>query len=219
MEIKWYGHASFLLITAQGIKIITDPYEPGAYDGDIAYGPIPDEADIVTVSHDHHPDHNYVEGVAGNPIVIKETGRHEAKGIVIEGVATYHDDSKGAERGDNTVFTVIADGMRVCHLGDLGHLLNDKELQQIGQVDCLLIPVGGFFTIGPQEARQVVDQLQPKVTIPMHFKTDKCGFPIASVDQFVEGAQQVQRLDTSTFTFTKEELETGRGIVVLQPAL
>ena len=218
MDITWYGHASFLLTTAQGIKIITDPYEPGAYDGGIAYGPITDEADIVSVSHDH-ADHNYVKGLAGNPTVITGEGKHEVKGIVFEGVSTYHDDSQGTERGGNTIFTIIADGMRVCHLGDLGHLLNDKELQQIGQVDCLLIPVGGFFTIGPQEARQVVDQLQPQVTIPMHFKTDKCGFPIASVDQFVEGAQQVQRLDTSTFTFSKEELETGGGIVVLQPAL
>jgi len=218
MDIKWYGHSSFLLTTAQGIKIITDPYEPGAYDGGIAYGPIPDKADIVTVSHDH-PDHNYVKGLAGSPAVITGEGRHEAKGIVIEGVSTYHDDSKGAERGGNTIFTIITDGMRVCHLGDLGHLLGDKEIQQIGQVDCLLIPVGGFFTIGPEEARQVVDQLQPQVTIPMHFKTDKCGFPIASVDQFVEGAQQVQRLDTSTFSFTKEELGAGGGIVVLQPAL
>ena len=218
MDIKWYGHASFFLTTAQGVKIITDPYEPGAYDGGIAYGPITDEADIVSVSHDH-ADHNYVKGLAGNPTVITGEGKHEVKGIVFEGVSTYHDDSQGTERGGNTIFTIIADGMRVCHLGDLGHLLNDKELQQIGQVDCLLIPVGGFFTIGPQEARQVVDQLQPQVTIPMHFKTDKCGFPIASVDQFVEGAQQVQRLDTSTFTFSKEELETGGGIVVLQPAL
>lgn len=218
MDIKWYGHASFLLTTAQGIKVITDPYEPGAYDGGIAYGPIPDEADIVTVSHDH-ADHNYVKGLAGNPAVITGEGRHEAQGIVIEGVPTYHDDSKGAERGGNTVFTIIADGMRVCHLGDLGHLLSDKERQQIGHVDCLLIPVGGFFTIGPGEARQVVDQLHPKLTIPMHFKTDKCGFPIASVDQFVEGVKQVQRLDTSTFSFTKEELGAGLGIVVLEPAL
>lgn len=218
MEIKWYGHASFLLTTAQGITIITDPYEPGAYDGGIAYGPIPDKADIVTVSHDH-ADHNYVKGLAGKPTVITGEGRHEAKGIVIEGVPTYHDDSNGAERGGNTIFTIIADGMRVCHLGDLGHLLSDTEQQQIGQVDCLFIPVGGFFTIGAEEARQVVDQLHPKLIIPMHFKTDKCGFPIAPVDQFIQGKKEVQRIKGSTFSFTKKELEAGLGIVVLQPAL
>jgi len=218
MDIKWYGHSSFLLTTAQGVKIITDPYEPGAYDGGIAYGPIPDKADIVTVSHDH-PDHNYVKGLAGKPTVITGEGRHEAKGIVIEGVATYHDDSKGAERGGNTIFTIIADGMRVCHAGDLGHILGDTEQQQIGQVDCLLIPVGGFFTIDPKKATTVADQLCPKLIIPMHFKTDKCGFPIESVDPFLQGKKEVRRLKGSTFSFTKEELEAGLGIVVLQPAL
>lgn len=218
MDIKWYGHASFLLTTAQGIKIITDPYEPGAYDGGIAYGPIPDKADIVTVSHDH-ADHNYVKGLSGKPTVITGEGRHEAKGIVIEGVSTYHDDSKGTERGGNTIFTIIADEMRVCHLGDLGHLLSDTEIQQIGQVDCLFIPVGGFFTIGPEEARQVTDQLHPKLIIPMHFKTDKCGFPIAPVDQFIQGMKEVRRVTGSTFSFTKKGLETGLGAIVLQPAL
>lgn len=218
MEVTWYGHASFLITTGKGIKIITDPYEPGAFGGAIAYGPIPDEADIVTVSHDH-ADHNYIEGLPGKPIVIKGAGRHEAKGIIVEGVSTYHDDSQGAERGDNTIFTVVADDIRVCHLGDLGHVLSDKEVQEIGPIDCLLIPVGGFFTIGPKEATTVAGQLHPKVIIPMHVKTERCTLPIESFDQFLQGKKEVQRLERSTFAFTRDELESGLGIVVLQPAL
>lgn len=215
MEVMWYGHAAFLITTGQGVKIITDPYKPG---GGILYKAIPDEADIVTVSHEHS-DHNYVEGLPGTPTVIKEAGKHEIKGIVVEGFLAYHDASHGTERGHNTIFTFDADGIRVCHLGDLGHVLNDQEVQQIGHVDVLLIPVGGFFTIDPEEATTVAYQLRPKLIFPMHVRTEKCTFPIEAVDAFLQGKKDVQKLDTSTFSFTKKELEAGLGIVVLQPAL
>jgi len=218
MEIQWYGHSSFLLTTAKGIKIIMDPYEPGAFGGGIMYRPIVDKADIVLVTHDH-ADHNYVAGLAGNPQVIKEAGRHEVKGIVVQGFPSYHDASCGSERGENIIFIVVADNIRVCHLGDLGHRLSDKEAEEIGQVDCLLIPVGGFYTIGPEEATAVADQLHPQLIIPMHCKTEKCGFPIEPVDPFLQGKKEVRRLKGSTFAFTKKELEAGLGIVVLQPAL
>jgi L-ascorbate metabolism protein UlaG (beta-lactamase superfamily) len=218
MEIKWYGHASFLLTTAKGIKIIMDPYEPGSFGGGIMYGPITDTADICLVSHDH-ADHNYAAGLRGSPQVIKTPGRHEVKGVVIEGIPTFHDASHGSERGANIIFIVAADGIRVCHLGDLGHLLSDKEVKAIGQVDCLMIPVGGFYTIGPAEATAVTDQLKPKLIIPMHWKTEKCGFPIEGVDQFLQGKKQARRVRRSSFSFTKKELAAGMGIVVLQPAL
>jgi L-ascorbate metabolism protein UlaG (beta-lactamase superfamily) len=218
MEIKWYGHSSFLLTTAKAVKIIMDPYEPGAFGGGIMYGPITDKADIVLVSHDH-ADHNYVTGLRGSPQVIKTAGRHEAKGIIIEGIPSFHDTSSGSERGENIIFLVVADGMRVCHLGDLGHRLSDKEVKAIGQVDCLLIPVGGFYTIGPEEATAVADQLLPKLIIPMHWKTEKCGFPIEPVDTFLQGRKAVKRIKASSFSFTKKELAAGLGVVVLQPAL
>ncbi len=218
MEIKWYGHASFLLTTDKGIKIITDPYEPGAFGGGIMYGPITDKADIVLVSHDH-ADHNYVTGLPGKPQVIETPGKHEVKGIVIEGIPSYHDASQGSERGNNIMFIIIADGMRVCHLGDLGHLLSAKEVKAIGRVDCLLIPVGGFYTIGPDEATAVVDQLRPKLIIPMHWKTEKCGFPIEAVDAFLQGKKGAQRIKGSSFSLAKKEIAAGLGIVVLQPAL
>jgi L-ascorbate metabolism protein UlaG (beta-lactamase superfamily) len=215
MEVTWYGHAAFLITTGQGIKIITDPYKPG---GSIAYQAIPDEADIVTVSHDH-TDHNYVEGLPGKPQVIKGAGRHEIRGVVVEGIASYHDDTGGSQRGHNTIFTIDADGIRICHLGDLGHVLSDEEVQRIAQVDVLCIPVGGVFTIGPQEATTVADQLQPRLIFPIHVKTEKCALPIEPVDAFLQGKGEVQKLDTSTFSFTKEELEVVLGIIVLQPAL
>lgn len=218
MEIKFYGHASFLITTEQGTKIITDPYEPGAYGGSISYGPIPDEADIATVSHDHD-DHNYTEGLPGAPQVIKGAGRHEAKGMTFEGISTYHDPSKGSERGENTIFTFVADGIKVCHLGDLGHILTDEEVNQIGKIDVLLIPVGGYFTVEPKEATKVAEQLRPRVIIPMHFKTESCGLPIAPAESFLEGKKGVRKIDGSTVSFTKGDLKEGFEIVVLKPAL
>jgi L-ascorbate metabolism protein UlaG (beta-lactamase superfamily) len=170
------------------------------------------------VSHDH-TDHNYVEGLPGKPQVIKGAGRHELKGIVVEGFASYHDDVGGVQRGDNTIFTIDADGIKICHLGDLGHVLSDQEVQRIDQVDVLCIPVGGFFTIGPHEATIIVGQLQPHLIFPMHVKTEKCTLPIESVDTFLKGKKEVRKLNASTFSFTKEELKAGLGIVVLQPAL
>ena len=215
MEVTWYGHAAFLITTGEGIKIITDPYKTG---GSISYKAIPDEADIVTVSHDH-TDHNYVEGLPGKPQVIKGAGRYEVRGIIVEGFTSYHDSLQGAQRGHNTIFTILAEDIRVCHLGDLGHVLSDQEVQQIGHVDVLLIPVGGFFTIGPEEATTVANQLQPQLIFPMHVKTEKCALPIESVDVFLQGKRGVRTLDTSTFSFTNEELGTGLGIIILQPAL
>jgi L-ascorbate metabolism protein UlaG (beta-lactamase superfamily) len=216
MEITWYGHASFLIATEQGIKIITDPYEPG-YAG-LSYGPIPDEADIVTVSHDHG-DHNYIVGVPGTPQVVKGAGRHEAKGIVFEGIATYHDESRGSQRGDNTIFTFVTDGIRMCHAGDLGHILPAQDVEKIGSVDILFIPVGGFYTIDHEAATEVVGQLKPRVVIPMHVKNDKCDFPIDPVDTFLRGKGGVTRRDNSSYSITKVTLAEAPNIVVLKPAL
>jgi len=218
MEVKWYGHASFLITTEKGITIISDPYEPGAYGGGISYGPIPDEADIVTVSHDHS-DHNYVKGLPGNPQQIKGAGRHEAKGIIFEGIATYHDATKGSERGENTIFTFSADGIKICHLGDLGHVLSDRDINAIGEIDVLFIPVGGFYTIDPKEATEVVNQLKPKVVIPMHYKTERCEFPIEPVESFLKGKKDVKKIDGSSASFTEDDFKEGSKIVVLQSAL
>ncbi len=218
MKIKWYGHAAFLITSDQGIKIILDPYEPGAFGGQLSYGKIPDQADVVLVSHDH-ADHNDTKSLPGSPQVVKGSGSKTVKGIIVKGVATYHDPSKGSERGANTIYNLQVDGIQVCHLGDLGHGLSEKEVKEIGPVDILLLPVGGFFTIDAKEASRIVDQIKPKVVIPMHFKTEKCGFPIASVDDFLKGKSGIKRTNTSEVTFQKETLPQKMEIIVLEHAL
>ncbi len=218
MKIKWYGHAAFLITSDQGVKIITDPYESGAYGGQLAYGKIQDQADIVLTSHDH-ADHNDAKSLPGSPQMISGSGSKTVKGISMKGISTYHDPSKGKERGTNTVFTFSIDGIRVCHLGDLGHILSDKELSEIGPVDILLAPVGGYFTIDPGEATKVAEQIRPKVLIPMHYKTEKCGFPIAPVEDFLKGKTNFKTLKTSETVFDKATLPGQMEVVVLKHAL
>ncbi|HEY55787.1 MAG TPA: MBL fold metallo-hydrolase, partial [Dehalococcoidia bacterium] len=155
MKIKYLGHSAFLITSEAGVKIITDPYETGP---GFTYGEITESADIVTVSHEHL-DHCNISAVKGNPKVVSRTGRTAAKGIEIHSVASYHDEAEGRLRGDNTIFCFDVDGVRVCHLGDLGHLLDDKQLKEIGSVDILLIPVGGHFTIDAKVATEVCNQL------------------------------------------------------------
>jgi L-ascorbate metabolism protein UlaG (beta-lactamase superfamily) len=218
MKIKWYGHAAFLITSDQGVKIITDPYESGAYGGQLAYGQIKDQSDIALTSHDH-ADHNDTKSLPGSPQIVKSSGSKTVKGISFKGIPTYHASSKGSERGTNTIFTFSVDGIRVCHLGDLGHILSEKELAEIGPVDILLIPVGGYFTIDSKEATRVAEQLKAKVLIPMHFKTEKCGFPIAPVEDFLKGKPNSRRPGTSEVVFDKTTLPHQMEIVVLEHAL
>jgi L-ascorbate metabolism protein UlaG (beta-lactamase superfamily) len=160
MKIKWYGHSAFMVTSDQGVKIITDPYESGAYGGQLSYGKIKDQADILLTSHDH-ADHNDTKSLPGSPEIVKGSGSQTVKGISIKGISTYHDLSKGSERGANTIFTFTVDGIKICHLGDLGHILSEKELAEIGSVDILFIPVGGYFTIDAKEATRVAEQIKP----------------------------------------------------------
>jgi L-ascorbate metabolism protein UlaG (beta-lactamase superfamily) len=213
MKVRWLGHASFLITSDNGTRIITDPYIAGS---GIRYGEINEAADVVTVSHDHF-DHNNVASVSGTPQVVKEPV--EAKGIKFEGVATHHDASGGSERGNNTIFSMNIDGVKVCHLGDLGHSLSDQQVTDIGKVDVLLIPVGGFFTIDAKVASEVCDRLNPSIIIPMHFKNEKLDFPIAGVDDFLEGKGSVRKLDSSEVEFEVGSLPAETEIVVLKPTL
>ena len=218
MKVKWYGHAAFLITSDNGTKIILDPYESGAYGGQLSYGKIQDEADLVLTSHEH-ADHNDTKSLPGSPQIIKGSGTKTIKGISIKGIPTFHDPSKGSERGENTIFVLTVDEMKVCHLGDLGHILSEKELHEIGSVDILMIPVGGYFTIDAKEATRVAEQIKPRVLIPMHFKTSKCGFPIAPVDDFLKGKTDFKKAGTSEVSFNKQSLPQKMEIIVMDHAL
>jgi L-ascorbate metabolism protein UlaG (beta-lactamase superfamily) len=215
MKVKYLGHSAFLITSEKGLSIITDPYTRGP---SLTYGEIKESADIVTISHDHS-DHCNPAGVRGSPQVVKGAGRVVVKGIEFNGIASYHDEARGRMRGNNTIFCFDVDGMRVCHLGDLGHLLDDRQVLEIGDVNILFIPVGGYFTIDARAASQVCNQLKPSVIIPMHYRTEK-GIPgIAGVEEFIRGKDNVTELDLSEIEFKGEELPPQSQIMVLKAAL
>ncbi|MCS7233117.1 MAG: MBL fold metallo-hydrolase [Synergistetes bacterium] len=210
MRIEWLGHACFLIETRNGVKIITDPYDPA-----LGYPPIRDEADIVLVSHDHF-DHNYVEGVKGNPYVVMTPELRTIKGVSISGVELFHDRSAGRERGKNIAFIIDADGLRLVHLGDLGHVPTPAQLSNFGRVDVLFIPVGGFYTIDGGDARKILAELNPKIAIPMHFKTPVLGFPISGVEPFLSGLKNVEVLDRSWIEVDPYTLPKETKLIVMQ---
>ncbi len=212
MKIKWNGHASFTITSTSGVIIITDPYEPGGFGGGIKYDPIPDQADAVIVTHEH-ADHNYVSGLKGKPVVVKSS--QNVKGVSFEAIPVFHDSNQGSERGKNTVFCFEVDGVRVAHLGDLGHVLDDGQVKKMGKVDVLLIPVGGFFTIDAKQAAATVAKLAPKIVIPMHYKTNKVDFPIQPAEAFLALFPKVKKLDTSEVLIRKDNLPATTEVWVL----
>ncbi|MFC1938839.1 MBL fold metallo-hydrolase [Chloroflexota bacterium] len=215
MKIKWLGLASFLISSDDGTRIITDPYETGA---DLSYREITERANIVTVSHDHF-DHNNVSAVRDNPQIFRKIGKSDIKGIRFRGIASFHDGFGGKERGKNMISCFEVDGVKFCHLGDLGHQLSDEQISEIGPVDVLFLPVGGVYTIDAQIATELCDRLKPKIVIPMHFMDGKCRFPIAGVDEFLRGKQNLDHLDTSEIEIRSEELPSITQILVLKSAL
>lgn len=213
MKLKYLAHASFLITADDGTRIITDPYTAGE---GFNHSEINETADIVTVSHEHF-DHNNAAAVRGNPRVVKDSA--EVKSISIKAILTAHDEKGGSERGKNNIYCFQVDGIRVCHMGDLGHLLTDNQVVEVGKVHVLLIPVGGFFTIDAKTAGMVAEQVRARVIIPMHYKTDKISLPISDVEGFLKDKDNVTQLDTSEVTFTRAELPSNPQIMVLQPSL
>lgn len=207
MKIRWLGHACFLITAASGTRILTDPY-----DDSIGYKLGKVEAEVVTVSHDHF-DHGHVRRVSTPHQVMKSSG--SAHGIGFKGVKTDHDREGGRQRGANVVFVFEVDGIRVAHLGDLGHVLTPAQEKEIGPVDVILLPVGGVYTINANEASQVAESLNPKIVIPMHFKTKDLSFDLDPIDRFLQGKGNVHRVETSEIEITRETLPARTEIRVL----
>ena len=210
MQITWYGHSCFLLTADNRYSILTDPCdrETGYELHDIV-------CDAVTVSHDHH-DHNCLSSVAGSPLVIRTPGEHQAGEVIVTGFSSYHDDAKGAHRGENIVFLYQIDDLKVLHLGDLGHMLSDEVIQKIGDVDILLAPIGGVFTINAKTATELADRLNAKVLIPMHYKTPALHFNIEGLEPLLAANKnrRVHHLNANTATLTHETLGDRRLLIL-----
>ncbi len=212
MNIKWYGHSSFLLTARSGLKIFTDPCGP-----ETGYTLHDIEADIVTLSHQHF-DHNYLNAIQGTPTVIQEAGVFERDGVRVTGIPSFHDEVEGKKRGSNLIFLFELDGLRIAHLGDLGALPSERTFDALGKLDVLLCPVGGTYTIDPPAACEIANRTCTRVFIPMHYQTAqlKLGQPILGIEPLLSIARncKIHKLNQSEATITPESLGEDRLLVL-----
>ncbi len=178
MKIRYFGHSCFEIVTQKGVRILTDPYQGVGY-----ALPCGLQADIVTVSHGHF-DHSYTQGVAANRIVTA-LGKQASLGVDVEGIDSAHDEKGGALRGRNTIYKIQADGLTLCHMGDIGESCSVELLAKIGKVDILFLPVGGNYTVDAQGARAYIEGIRPKAVIPMHYKPADGSLDIAGIQPFL----------------------------------
>ena len=210
MDITYLGHSCFRIRGSQAI-IITDPFPPG-----IGYTLGKQTADIVTVSHGD-PSHSYAQGVTGAH-TIKGPGEYEIAGVLVLGVTTFHDAVKGQNKGKNTVYLFEIDGVNVCHLGDIGHIPTDEQLEQVGSIDILMVPVGGVSTINANMAAQIVRKVEPKIVIPMHYKTAKTKRDLEPVESFLKEMAVTLAEPKPKLTVTKNSLPLTLQVAILTVA-
>lgn len=209
MEIDWFGHACFRL-RGRDATVITDPYSK-----DIGLSFARPRGDIVTISHDH-PGHAFAKGVKGDPKVIEGPGEYEIKNVFITGVLTSHDKKGGKERGANTVFVFDLDGLTICHLGDLGHVPTQPQAEALGNINVLLVPVGGGSTIGAAEAAEIVAMLEPQIVIPMHFQHPGLSFKLDPVAKFFKEMGAKPAEPVPSIKVTKDSLPSETQVVLLE---
>jgi L-ascorbate metabolism protein UlaG (beta-lactamase superfamily) len=208
MIITWQGHSCFKIqdkIGPDGVTVVTDPY------GKSTGLKVPNfEADIVTISHDHD-DHNNAGALRGDPFVIDCAGEYDFKDILVEGIDSFHDDKKGAERGGNIIYRMEVDDVSIAHLGDLGGPLDSTQLEKLVGTDILLIPVGGKYTLDAKAAVEVISQIEPRIVIPMHYKTPDLKMDIDPVDKFIKelGLKPIyeEKLKISKKDLPQEDME------------
>jgi L-ascorbate metabolism protein UlaG (beta-lactamase superfamily) len=208
VDITWLGHSCFRIKGSQAV-IITDPFPP-----DLGYTLGKQTADIVTVSH-QHPSHSYVEGIGGEYHVVNGPGEYEISGVLIIGVATFHDTQRGQVRGKNTAYVMEIDGISVCHLGDLGHVPTSEQLEEMGNIDMLLLPVGGGSTISAAISAEVIRQIEPNIVIPMHYKTPAIKRDLDTVDVFLKEMGRGQVEPRPRLNVSKSNLPISTEIIVL----
>ncbi len=208
MEITWYGYSCFRL-KGKNTTVITDPFTP-----DLGYSFEKQSARIVTVSHGH-ANHTYSQAVAGDPKVVNRPGEYEIGGILIIGISTFHDAENGALHGKNNVYAIEVDDVNICHLGDLGQSLNSNQIEELGNVDVLLIPVGGGSTITGSQAAALCRSIEPRIVIPMHYKTLTLTRELDGVDKFLKEMGITEIASQPKITVTRATLPPATQVCLL----
>lgn len=201
IQLNWLGHSCFR-VQAHGFTIVLDPFAPGSVPG---YRDIDEKADLILCSHDHH-DHNYREAVT---LITPQ----KENPFTITTLSSFHDDQEGAQRGSNTITILECDSVRVAHMGDIGCMPGALALEKLSGVDALLLPVGGYYTVGPKEAKVIADAVSPRAVIPMHYRSDRFGYDvIGPVNEFLKLYDSYKTLDGSSVEITPDG---PSGVVVL----
>ena len=208
MEIVWLGHSCFR-IRGKEATIVTDPF-----DKTLGYPLRKPTASIVTVSH-NHPQHCFIDGVGGDPRIVRRPGEYDITNVFINGIATYHDNEKGAVRGKNTTFFMEIDEVKVCHLGDIGHVPTSEQIEQMSGVDILMVPVGGFSTINAAAAAETIGLLEPKLVIPMHYKTEVVKMELEPLEHFIKVMGLKEVVSQPKLNVTKSTLPPETKVLVL----
>ena len=209
MKIEWIGHACFKLTANNGTVVITDPY-----DASVGIDMIPLEADLITMSHEHH-DHNEPSMIVGEPMIVHGGESASVGSVTASAVCSYHDDVQGAKRGPNAIRIFEIDGVKVVHMGDQGCMPDEAAFAAISGADVMLIPVGGTYTVDAQGAQAIIECAKPRCVIPMHVKTKRCPYPIEKVERFLQimGAVDVKPVDV--LEMTKDNVPCG--VVLMKP--
>lgn len=211
--ISYLGHSCFKLqdkLGPEGVTLVTDPFNK-----EIGLKVPNFEADIVTVSH-QHGDHNNVSALRGTPFIVDMPGEYDAKGVMVQGIETFHDSKAGVERGRNIVYRIEMDDLTIVHLGDLGHVLTDEQLEQLDGVDILMIPVGGKYTIDAKTAVEVIGQLEPRIVIPMHYKlAGSKKDDLEAVEKFIKELGVQPRTEEKLKISKKDLPQEGMDLVVM----
>jgi L-ascorbate metabolism protein UlaG (beta-lactamase superfamily) len=208
MDIIWLGHACFRL-KGRDSTILLDPCPRST-----GYNIGKQQAQIVTVSHPH-PDHSFTEAVTNTPSVLDAPGEYEIGGIHITGIRTYHDANKGADRGKNTTFVIEVDEVRVCHLGDLGHVPTEEQSEALTDIDVLLVPVGGHGTIDAATASEIISQLEPKLVVPMHYATEVSTTELDPLDKFIKEMGVTSPAPQPKLSLSRSNIPLSTQVVVL----
>lgn len=208
MKLRFIGHACFL-IEINSLKVVTDPFDKSLLydfpDGEVV--------DVVTVSHDHF-DHSATDRLKVMKEILKSPVDKEIGGVKFKSKMFYHDNEMGKKRGKNLIFLIEGEGIKILHLGDLGHVPDEKDLDEFKNINILLLPVGGYFTIDAEKGEELIRILNPDIIVPMHYKTSKLDFPISPVEVFLKNKENVHKLDSMEIEIDKSKIENLKGILV-----
>lgn len=212
MDIYWLGQACFKIKGKQA-SVIIDPFTPETVGLKL---PKDLEADIVLETHDH-PDHNNIKSVSSNAMAFYGPGEYEVKGVVVTGIAAFHDDVNGQQRGANTIYSIVMDGLNIVHLGDLGQSsLTQEQITQMGEVDILMVPVGGVYTIDSKTAANIIAAIEPKIILPMHYGFPELKIALDPVANFLKEMGKENLEVSPKLSITKDKLPDEPEVVLLK---